>query len=107
MEVGIILYIGKVMAAIAFLCLEVDNSKTENIERLLNEEMRSKRKSGQRAIGVVYNPAYERYKNYVPTIITKRYDAFLHIDNTSALHPLYMPEIKEDDNLPETFPTGS
>lgn len=92
----------------SLLMFRVDNSKTENIERLLNEEMRSKRKSGQRAIGVVYNPAYERYKNYVPTISTKRYDAFLHIDNTSALHPLYMSEIKEDDkDLPETFPTGS
>lgn len=62
---------------------------------------------GQRAIGVVYNAAYEKYENYVPTILTKRYDAFVYIDETHALHPLYMPEVKEDkEELPETFPTG-
>jgi hypothetical protein len=54
----------------------------------------------------VYNPAYERYGNYVPTLLTKRYDAFLYIDETHALHPLHMPETKEDKDLPETFPTG-
>jgi erythromycin esterase len=91
----------------SLLMFRGDNAKTDNIERLLNEEIRSKRKRGQRAIGVVYNPAYEKYGNYVPTLLTKRYDAFLHIDNTHALYPLHMPEIKEDDkDLPETFPTG-
>jgi erythromycin esterase len=55
---------------------------------------------------VVYNPEYERFWNYVPTILTKRYDASLYIDRTHALHSLYMPEFKEDEDLPETFPTG-
>jgi erythromycin esterase len=73
-------------------------------EELLAGETRRRR--GQRAIGVVYNPEYERYGNYVPTNLAKRYDAFLHIDKTCALHPLHMPEIKEDEDLPETFPTG-
>jgi erythromycin esterase len=63
-------------------------------------------KRGQRAIGVVYNPKYEKYGNYVPTDLTRRYDALLYIDNTRALHPLHMPEVKEDKDLPETFPTG-
>ena len=91
----------------SLLVFRDDNAKTENIERLINEEKRSKRKRGQRAIGVVYNPAYERYGNYVPTLLTKRYDAFLYIDETDSLHPLHMPETKEDkDELPETFPTG-
>jgi erythromycin esterase-like protein len=92
----------------SLLVFRDDNAKTENIERLLNKEkIRSKRKRGQRAIGVVYNPAYERYGNYVPSRLTKRYDAFLHIDETHALHPLHMPETKEDEKeLPETFPTG-
>ena len=58
------------------------------------------------AIGVVYNPEYERFWNYVPTILTKRYDVFLYIDKTHALHSLHMPEVKEDEDLPETFPTG-
>src|SRR5215212_6584793 len=65
-----------------------------------------KRKKGQRAIGVVYNPEYEKYGNYVPTILTKRYDAFLHIDETHALSPLHMPEIDDQKEIPETFPTG-
>ncbi len=60
---------------------------------------------GQRAIGVVYNPEYEAYGNYVPSNLAKRYDAFVHIDKTQALHPLHMPEIKDTD-LPETFPSG-
>jgi erythromycin esterase-like protein len=44
----------------------------------------------QRAIGVVYNPQYEKYGNYVPTDLSLRYDAFLFIDETHALNPLYM-----------------
>lgn len=43
---------------------------------------------GHRAIGVVYNPEYEAYGNYVPSIIGKRYDAFIFIDETKALTPL-------------------
>ncbi|MDN5868596.1 MAG: erythromycin esterase family protein [Candidatus Nitrosocosmicus sp.] len=60
---------------------------------------------GQRAIGVVYNPVYERYGNYVPTILSSRYDALIFIDNTNALFPLYIKS-SEDRDLPETFPTG-
>jgi erythromycin esterase len=54
---------------------------------------------------VVYDPEYERYGNYVPSILTSRYDAFLYIDETHALHPLHVPEVK-DEEFPETFPTG-
>ncbi|WP_307411890.1 erythromycin esterase family protein [Paenibacillus sp. W2I17] len=43
---------------------------------------------GHRAIGVVYNPDHERYGNYVPSNMADRYDAFIHIDRTSALQPL-------------------
>jgi len=45
---------------------------------------------GHRAIGVVYNPAYEQYGNYVPSILPLRYDAFIYLDETSALHPLHL-----------------
>jgi erythromycin esterase len=76
----------------------------EEADKLLAEQIRDK-KRGQRAIGVVYNPEYEKFGNYVPTILDKRYDAFLHIGKTHALHPLHMPQI-EDTDLPETFPTG-
>lgn len=42
---------------------------------------------GHRAIGVVYNPASEQ-GNYVPSVMPARYDAFVFIDETNALHPL-------------------
>jgi erythromycin esterase-like protein len=45
---------------------------------------------GHRAIGVVYHPEYER-GNYVPSNMAERYDAFIHIDESSALRPL-IPE---------------
>ena len=60
---------------------------------------------GQRTIGVVYNPQYEKYGNYVSTDKYSRYDAFLFIDETHALHPLHMQTIKDED-LTETFTTG-
>ncbi|WP_458745249.1 erythromycin esterase family protein [Candidatus Nitrosocosmicus sp. T] len=60
---------------------------------------------GQRAIGVVYNPRYERYGNYVPTILSLRYDVLLFIDITNALYPLHIKQVKDKD-LPDTFPRG-
>lgn len=57
-----------------------------------------------RAIGVVYRPALELFGNYVPTILPKRYDAFIYIDDTSALHPLYLHADRSE--TPETFPFG-
>jgi erythromycin esterase-like protein len=57
-----------------------------------------------RAIGVVYDPAHERWGNYVPTIIPKRYDAFVFVDETHALSPLHLP-VKVGE-VPETFPSG-
>lgn len=43
---------------------------------------------GHRAIGVVYNPEFEAYGNYVPSKMSQRYDAFIFIDHTHALSPL-------------------
>ena len=57
-----------------------------------------------RAIGVVYDPGAGRWGNYVPTLIPRRYDAFLYIDETHALSPLHMP-VKVGE-VPETFPSG-
>ncbi len=42
---------------------------------------------GHRAIGVVYHPERER-GNYVPTVISKRYNAFIYLNHTKALRPL-------------------
>lgn len=41
-----------------------------------------------RAIGVVYHPGREHWGNYVPSVMAERYDAFVFVDRTEALHPL-------------------
>lgn len=56
---------------------------------------------GHRAVGVVYNPKFE-FGNYVLTKLSERYDAFLYIDTTTALHPLHMKPRLEGP--PETYP---
>lgn len=61
---------------------------------------------GHRAIGVVYDPAHERHGNYVPTVLPRRYDAFVYVDKTRALHPLHATP-REDGEPPETFPSGA
>ncbi|MBM7603750.1 erythromycin esterase-like protein [Metabacillus crassostreae] len=48
---------------------------------------------GHRAIGVVYNPQYEQYGNYVPSVMSDRYDAFVYINNSKALQPLDVKEV--------------
>ncbi|HEY3747398.1 MAG TPA: erythromycin esterase family protein [Gemmatimonadaceae bacterium] len=60
---------------------------------------------GHRAIGVVYDPRTEHWGNYVPTILPRRYDAFLYIEETSAVDPLHMA-VLVDGEPPETYPSG-
>jgi erythromycin esterase-like protein len=60
---------------------------------------------GHRAIGVVYRPQFEAFGNYVPTVLSRRYDAVVFLDGTHALHPLHVPAGFEHE-VPETFPTG-
>ncbi len=55
-----------------------------------------------RAIGVVYEPERERFGNYVSTKVNQRYDAFVYLDRTRALHPL--PLSTDAHKIPETFP---
>lgn len=59
-----------------------------------------------RAIGVVYNPRQERWGNYVPTLVPRRYDAFIHVDASRAVRPLHMAIDTSDPEPPETYPTG-
>jgi erythromycin esterase-like protein len=61
---------------------------------------------GHRAIGVVYHPEYEHFGNYVPTVLPRRYDAFLYLDKTRALHPLHEVQAREEGEVPETYPSG-
>jgi erythromycin esterase-like protein len=76
---------------------------------LLLEEMHGEagwlRERGHRAIGVVYHPGFDHRGNYVPTVLPRRYDAFLFLDETHALHPLHLPAGQRKE-APETYPTG-
>ena len=57
---------------------------------------------GHRAIGVVYHPDRDRFGNWVPTELGRRYDAFLSFDLTEALHPIHT--IASTDREYETYP---
>jgi erythromycin esterase len=55
------------------------------------------------SIGVVYRPAAERSGNWVPTVMGRRYDAFVSFDATTALHPLHL-EAAQPGREQETYP---
>jgi erythromycin esterase len=58
---------------------------------------------GHRAIGVVYDPEYEQWGNYVPTVLPERYDALMYVEESHALHPLHItPQAHAEP--PETYP---
>lgn len=59
---------------------------------------------GHRAIGVVYDHIYEKLGNYVPSSLSNRYDAFMYLEETQALHPLHIDPVREE--VPETYPWG-
>jgi erythromycin esterase-like protein len=59
---------------------------------------------GHRAVGVVYNPEYEKYGNYVPSILPLRYDAFIFLDETKGLSLLHIEP--DGSQMPETYPFG-
>lgn len=77
---------------------------------LLFDDVRSRdawmAERGHRAIGVVYHPHYEHYGNYVPTVLPRRYDAFMFLEKTKALRPLHDIKPLHDGEVPETYPTG-
>lgn len=73
----------------------------------MNKEMKKylgNKAIGHRAIGVVYRSQFEHLGNYVPSIMPYRYDAFIYLDETTALHPLHIRE--HGKQMPETFPFG-
>lgn len=69
----------------------------------LGEDAELSRLRGHRAIGVVYHPAHEA-GNYVPTVLPERYDAFMHLDETSTLHPIHVHMDREA--VPDLYPWG-
>ncbi|GIL18073.1 MAG: hypothetical protein BroJett040_18240 [Oligoflexia bacterium] len=59
---------------------------------------------GHRAVGVVYSPLHEQRTSYVPTELSRRYDAFVFVDQTHALKSLHSPYVR--GQFPETWPSG-
>jgi erythromycin esterase len=117
--VGFASYTGTVIAAEAWSApmeeMDVPQGKNGSLEEMLHSESEENRllifnaqDNGKfdkviphRAIGVVYHPTREEH-NYVPSHVSKRYDALIYIDKTSALHPLHLrPDPKQ---MPETYP---
>ncbi|HEX8330669.1 MAG TPA: erythromycin esterase family protein [Hymenobacter sp.] len=75
---------------------------------LLSAEIRNDARLRQsvphRAIGVVYRPQFEQFGNYVPSLLPDRYDAFLFLDRTQALHPLAIHPAEQGP--PDLYPWG-
>jgi erythromycin esterase len=59
---------------------------------------------GHRAIGVVYSPESEHYGNYVPSVLPRRYDAFLYIEQSQALAAMHLEP--EGTKPPTLYPWG-
>jgi erythromycin esterase len=85
---------------------EILHHESEENKLLIFNKNNKKERFGKvmphRAIGVVYNPQQEKYGNYVPTILNSRYDAFLYVDKSVALHPLHFQP--NGHKIPETYP---
>jgi erythromycin esterase-like protein len=63
-----------------------------------------KKPIGHRAIGVVYHSDGIQFPHFVPSVMPRRYDAFVFIDKTNALHPI---EIKLRNEPPDLYPSGT
>ncbi len=69
----------------------------------LADELRQPRL--QRAIGVIYRPETERFSHYFEVRLPDQFDVLIHLDVTSALHPLDLDSGWEAaDEVPDTFP---
>ena len=118
--VGFGSYAGTVMAASSWGApmqeMELPEAAPGSIEDLLHSESSDDRlmifsqmgkyslpeaKVPHRAVGVVYDPLIENY-NYVPSLMSRRYDAFVYLDETRALHPLHVTA--EPGLVPDTYP---
>jgi erythromycin esterase-like protein len=60
----------------------------------------------ERAIGVIYRPATERWSHYFEVRLPSQFDVVLHFDRTHALEPLDRGALWQPDEFPEAFPTG-
>jgi erythromycin esterase-like protein len=59
----------------------------------------------ERAIGVIYRPENELQSHYFEASLPRQFDAWIWLDETSAVTPLEAAQIETGD-LPETYPFG-
>ncbi len=60
----------------------------------------------ERAIGVIYQPQTERASHWFYAHLPTQFDAVVHIDHTSAVHPLERTSRWDEGEPPETYPSG-
>jgi erythromycin esterase-like protein len=60
----------------------------------------------ERAIGVIYLPRSERHSHYFSAQMARQFDAVIHIDRTSAVHPLDPGGGWHAEEPPESYPSG-
>jgi erythromycin esterase-like protein len=60
----------------------------------------------ERAIGVIYRPETERFSHYFNARLADQFDAVIHFDETHGVQPLERVQAWEEDEVPETFPSG-
>jgi erythromycin esterase-like protein len=60
----------------------------------------------ERAIGVVYAPRTERWSHYFQADLPAQFDAVVHYDETWALKPLDADAGHEEEDAPDTYPSG-
>ena len=60
----------------------------------------------ERAIGVIYRPETERWSHYFRARLAAQFDAVIHIDETRAVEPLEGEAAWDEEEVPETFPSG-
>jgi erythromycin esterase-like protein len=60
----------------------------------------------QRAIGVIYAPATERWSHYFHARVAEQFDVMIHVDETTALQPLEKSGTWVTGELPDTFPSS-
>ena len=58
----------------------------------------------QRSIGIIYRPEAEPLDNYFRTCLSDQFDAVIHFDQTTAVHPLVGDPDYETEEIPGSVP---
>jgi erythromycin esterase-like protein len=84
-------------AGIPRFLLDLRHTANEPLHRRLSESRL------ERFIGVIYRPETELQSHYAEASLSEQFDAYVWLDNTSAVTPL--PTVQHE-GVPETYPFG-